>query len=95
VANVTSDITLDLTKHYVRIDATSGNVTITLPAASTAFGSTVGIHYIFKRIDNSGNTITISRAGSDTIDGGTSITLTAQYEVKELQCSSTSTWDVR
>jgi hypothetical protein len=95
VINVTSNTTLDLTKHYVRIDATSGNVTVTLPAASTAFGSSVGIHYIFKRIDNSGNTITISRAGSDTIDGGTSITLTTQYEVKELQCSSTSTWDVR
>lgn len=95
VTSITANTTIDLEKHYIRIDATSGNVTVTLPAASSAFGASVGIHYVFKRLDNSGNTITITRAGSDTIDGGTSITLTTQYEVKELQCSSTSTWDVR
>jgi hypothetical protein len=91
---VTSNITAALDDYYFRIDATSGNITITLPAASTAFGASVGIHYVFKRIDNSGNTVTIARAGSDTIDGATSITLTTQYEAKALQCSSTSTWDV-
>jgi hypothetical protein len=94
IANITSNTTLDLEKHYIRVDATSGNVTITLPAVSTAFGASVGIEYIFKRIDNSGNTVTIQRAGSDTIDGATSFTLTTQYEVKKIIASSTSTWDV-
>lgn len=95
VENINSSVTANLQDHYFRIDATSGNITITLPAASTAFGSSVGIHYIFKRIDNSGNTVSVVRAGSDTIDGATSMSLTSQYEVKELICSSASTWDVR
>jgi hypothetical protein len=91
----TSNVTAGLDDYYFRIDATSGNIIITLPAASTAFGASMGIHYVFKRIDASGNTVTIQRSGSDVIDGATSITLTTQYEVKELQCSSTSTWDVK
>lgn len=94
VENINGNVTANLQDYYFRIDATSGNITITLPAASTAFGNSIGIRYIFKRIDNSGNTVSVVRAGSDTIDGGTSISLTTQYEVKEIQCSSTSTWDV-
>jgi len=92
---ITSNVTAALDDYYFRIDATSGNITITLPAASTAFGSSMGLHYVFKRIDASGNTVTIARSGSDVIDGATSITLTTQYEVKELQCSSASTWDIK
>lgn len=92
---ISSNVTADLNDYYFRVDATSGNITITLPAASTAFGASMGIRYVFKRVDASGNTVTIVRAGSDTIDGATSIGLTTQWELKELQCSSTSTWDVK
>lgn len=94
VSAITSNITATIAQHYFRIDATSGNITITLPAASTAFGASMGIEYEFKRIDNSGNTITIQRAGSDLIDGGTSFTLGAQWEFKKLKASSSSTWDL-
>lgn len=94
VDNVTSDQTIGLTQNYFNIDATSGNITITLPAASTAFGGVIGIDYIFKRIDNSGNSVTIQRAGSDTIDGATSFTLTTQWESKNLRATSTSTWNI-
>lgn len=94
VTNVTTNTTIGLTANFITVDATTGNVTITLPAASAAFGSGMGIDYVFKRLDNSGNTITIQRAGSDTIDGGTSFTLTAQYEAKKLRCLSTSTWGI-
>lgn len=86
---------ISLGEYFVLIDASGGNITLTLPAASTAFGAGMGIQYVFKRVDNSGNTISIARAGSDTIDGATSMGLTAQYEVKELQCSSTSTWSIK
>jgi len=95
VNTVTGNTTLGLTNYFVVVDATSGNVTITLPAASTAFGASMGIQYVFKRIDNTGNSVTISRAGSDTIDGGTSTTLTTQYQVKEIQCASSSTWLIK
>jgi len=92
VSNTTTDITASLQAYFYTIDASGGNVTVTLPAASTAFGNTMGITYKFQRTDNSGNTVTIQRAGSDTINGATSFTLTAQYGVKQLQCTSTSTW---
>lgn len=92
VQNQTADFTASLQAYFYTIDATSGNITVTLPAASTAFGNTMGIVYKFQRTDNSGNTVTIQRAGSDTINGGTSFTLTAQWGVKMLQCTSTSTW---
>ena len=56
-------------------NASTGNVTITLPTAS----SSAGYKFDIKRIDNTGNTCTIARSGTDTIDGGTSITLDVQY----------------
>lgn len=92
VDNVTTTGNIGLTNYFITIDATAGNVTLTLPAASTAFGNLMGIKYKFQRIDASGNTVTIQRAGSDTINGGTSFTLGTQWETKELQCTSTSTW---
>src|SRR6266540_1246944 len=95
VDNVTTNITAALTQYWFDIDATSGNITITLPAASTAFGSGMGIQYVFRRMDATGNTITVSRAGSDTINAATTFTLGTQYEVKELQCTSTSTWGIK
>lgn len=92
IDNVTTTGSLGLTNYFITIDATAGNVTLTLPAASTAFGNSMGIKYVVQRIDNSGNTITIQRAGSDTINGGTSFTLGTQWESKNIQCTSTSTW---
>jgi hypothetical protein len=91
---ITSNVTANTDNYIYLIDATSGNVTVTLPAASASYGGTVGINYKFKRMDNSGNTVTIQRAGSDTIDGNTSFTLTTQYEVKEILAISTSSWGV-
>lgn len=87
---ITSNTTANTQAYVYLIDATSGNVTVTLPAAT----GVVGLYYKFKRMDNSGNTITIQRAGSDTIDGSTSFTLTTQYEVKEIMAISTSAWGV-
>lgn len=91
---ITSNITAGLDDYYFKIDATSGNITITLPAASAAFGASMGIRYVFKRIDASINTVTVARAGSDVIDGATSVSLVGQYSKTVLQCSSSSTWDV-
>lgn len=78
---------------FVTIDATSGNVTVTLPAASASLVDSRGIGFIFKRIDASGNTVTIQRAGSDNIDSGTSFTLAA-YESKSVRAVTTSLWGI-
>ncbi|HZI69684.1 MAG TPA: hypothetical protein VFD60_00840, partial [Nitrososphaeraceae archaeon] len=94
VDSVTTDITANLTQYNFRINAASNNVTITLPAASTAFAGTIGIVYVFKRLDNSGNTVTIQTSSGNLIDGASSFTLTTQYQTKVVQCVSTTAWDV-
>ncbi|MFA5004290.1 MAG: hypothetical protein WC498_03390 [Candidatus Saccharimonadales bacterium] len=56
-------------------NATTGNVTITLPTAS----GVAGYRFYIKRIDNSANTCSVARSGTDTIDGQTSLSLDLQY----------------
>lgn len=67
--------TITSTDTVVIADATSNNVTVTLPTASTV----TGYRYYVKRKDGTANTVSVARSGSDTIDGATSQTLTAQY----------------
>jgi hypothetical protein len=72
----TTSYTVGTSDTVVFADATSTNVTITLPAASGA----TGYRFYIKRIDSSAtNTVTITRSGSDTIDGLASFTLDMQY----------------
>lgn len=55
-------------------DASAGNIVETLPAASALTGK----FYTVKKIDSTANTVTVARAGSDTIDGQTSVVLETQ-----------------
>ena len=73
----TSSYTVTSTDTVVFADATGASVTITLPAAS----GLAGYRFYIKRIDvpASGHTVTVSRTGTDTIDGLTSFTLDLQY----------------
>lgn len=57
----------------VQVSAASGNVTLTLPAASAAGGAAMA--FTFARTDTSGNSVTVNRAGSDTIEGLASIAI--------------------
>jgi hypothetical protein len=75
-ATKTSNYTITGTDVVIFGDATSGNVTITLPTAS----ANSGYRFYIKRIDASGNTLSIARSGSDTIDGQTSVNIAAQYD---------------
>lgn len=71
----TSNYTITGTDVVIFADATGGNTTITLPSAA----SFAGYRFMIKRIDSTGNAVTIGRSGSDTIDGQTSIPITQQY----------------
>lgn len=71
----TSNYTIGSSDTVIFANATSGNVTITLPLAS----GLAGYRFYVKRIDGSANTCTISRTSSDTIDGMTSFTIDQQY----------------
>lgn len=86
-----ADITLTATSsaaHYC--DATSAAIAVTLPAASTSRDKL----FIIKKIDSGGNAVTVTRAGSDTIDGATSFALTAQYNWVVIQSDGTADWRI-
>lgn len=72
----------------------SSALTLTLPAAST-----VGEGRNFTIKDESGlaatNNITINRAGSDTIDGGTSIIINGNYDSIEIYRGASNAWHIR
>jgi hypothetical protein len=74
-ATKTSNYPITTSDTVIFADATSGNVTITLPTAS----GVSGYRFYIKRIDNASNTVTVTRSGSDTIDGAVSFTLDLQY----------------
>lgn len=72
----------------VLVDATGGNVVINLPAASAL----VGLPYAFRRVDATANTVTVNRAGADTInEGGTSFALLAKA-VQIVRSNGVATW---
>lgn len=80
VSNAVITTTASLTANsraWQRCDATAGAFTVTLPPANTEFAS--GQYIIIMKIDSSANAVTVSRAGSDTIEGGTTKTLSSQY----------------
>lgn len=68
-----------------RVILASGTITLTLPAASTKIRLTI--------INTGSGTITIQRAGSDTINGGTgSLTNAVQYTSNELVSDGGTAW---
>jgi hypothetical protein len=74
-ATKTTGYTITASDTVIFADASSGGVTITLPVAS----GLSGYRFYVKRIDSSGNSCSVTRSGSDTIDGATSQSLDLQY----------------
>lgn len=62
-----ANYSLATTDYFVPVDATSGPITISLPAAATAGLS--GKIYSIMKIDATGNLVTIAPAGADTTFG--------------------------
>lgn len=79
------------TDTIVGVTSTAATRTITLPSSATA-GS--GFELIVK--DESGaagtNNITVSRAGSDTIDGATTVTISVNYGVLKVYSDGAGKW---
>ena len=86
-ATITGDTTVTTANVVVFANATSGQIDITLYAATSNGGKTLTI----KKIDSSANSVVITRAGSETIDGGTSFTLIHLGEAVTL-ISDNSNW---
>lgn len=80
---VTSNTTLDSMSELVLVDASAGNVVLTLPAVADADGSVKRV----KKTDNSGYTVTLSPSDGSTIDGETSLILQYQWSVAQIQAT--------
>lgn len=74
---------------YLRCNAVGGNMTVNLPVA-IGNGRLVTI----KKIDASGNTVTIDGSGSETIDGATTYVLAAQWDVVQFIDAATGLWEI-
>ena len=87
VVSKTANYTLTSADSYILADATSGSITITLPAVSGISGRI----YTIKRTDSSANTVTIDGNASETIDDQTTQTL-SQYDTIKIICDGTEWW---
>jgi hypothetical protein len=87
--SVSTNTTLDTTHNVVSVDASGGAKTITLPTA-VGIG---GRQYTIRKLDSSGNAVTIDGNGSETINGATTKVLAAQYDVATI-ISNNANWVV-
>ena len=94
VETKTANYTLTTLDSVILGDATSGNITITLPDPATCYDSTnkASIVYNISKIDNTANTVTISPYASETIAGDSSFALELQNEVISLITDGTNWW---
>lgn len=76
VRAVTADDAANLSDDLLVVDATAGAVTIALPAAAGAFGAAFAV----KKVDASGNAVTIDANGAETIDGAATVSISTQWE---------------
>lgn len=73
-----------------RANTGGGSIAFTLPSISAV---TDGFKVSIVKWTGDGNTVTINRAGSDTINGGTSVTIATQYSQTVLVADfETNTW---
>jgi len=89
---VTVDTVLGNSDSTVFVDATAGNVLITLPTAASSFkNALVGRQYTIVKIDASANTVTVAAAGGDTIDGVASV-LSALFTPVRVNSAGGTSW---
>lgn len=87
VNTVTSDATIDPEWRITHVDASAGNITLTI---HTAEGHNRRSH-ILKRIDSTENIVTIQMTGSETLDGQTTDQLPNAYSARHIY-SDGSNW---
>lgn len=89
---VSADYTILDGDGYAQIteDATGGNKTVTLPSAANNAGRIITV----SKVDSTNNSVSLARAGSDTIAGATSQVVFMQYGTIVVQSDGSATWDV-
>ena len=83
--SVTSSTSISVSSQVILADASGGEITVTLPTVSQAARK----EYHVKKVDDSGNSVVVS-AGSSTIDGDTTATITSPYTSLRLYSNGTN-----
>ena len=86
---ITQNHTVTAGDHTIFANATSTNITVTLPPAANIMGR----QYIIKRVDTSGNNVTIDPDGSETIEGASTMILDSGRSVV-IQSDNNNWWIV-
>ena len=89
ITTVTTSTILSATEGTVLVDTTGGNITITLPNAT----SNEGKEFTVKRITAGANTLTIDTSGGN-IDDSATISMPTLYESLTMQSDGTDYWIV-
>jgi hypothetical protein len=92
VVTKSGNYTISVTDDIIFADASGGSFTLTMPAANAA-GANFSPGIRIKRIDSSVNTVTVARAGADTIDGATTYVLGA-LQAADLESDGSTKWGV-
>lgn len=87
---VTTTYTVPSLMFYVRADATGGAFTVTLPPSLGAQGRWV----LVKKVDASGNAVTLAAMGSDTIEGSATKSLSARWDKYLLISNGVDAWEI-
>ncbi len=87
---ITSDYLVTNDNDVIWIDATSGNIIITLPPIASALIK----KFVFSRRDNSINTVTIQADGSETINGNNTLLIGSQYSYLSLITDQVTEWAI-
>lgn len=82
IVEVANNYVATSTNSLILVDATAGDVDITLPLASSLIDVTYGSAKIFyiKKADSSGNAVNVIVSGSDTIEGAGALNLTSPLQ---------------
>lgn len=91
VANISTSTTLaPTTLNFTALVTTSTtDKTITLPAATDVR------QIVVKKVDAGTGYVVVTAAGSDTIDGSTTYTITSQWESVTVICNGTNGWIIK
>lgn len=87
IVTKTADYTATADDHTILCNTSGGAWKLSLPAASSHSGRV----YVIKKIDSSGNKVTIDPNGSETLDGAPTVEITTQWQTYQIQ-SDGSNW---
>lgn len=85
-AVTTSPYTVLATDGTLSVNCTGGAVTVNLPAAASHAGRILHV----KKVDSSGNAVTVEPNGAETIDGASNATVSTQWSTLSIQSDGTN-----